>query len=298
MRKSAAFILTHGRPGNVLTYQALRQGGYTGPIYLIVDNEDKTLDEYKKKYGSDVFVFDKKEIAKKVDSCNNFGKRNSVIFARNWNFVLAKLLGITHFVQLDDDYARFGWGADNKGEYARSPRLYTNQLDSVFNACWDFLDNTKADCLAFAQGGDFIGGAEGRFVKLAKQGQFARKIMNSFFYRTDADIEIRGMGNDDVNLYVERGRRGQLFVTIPRFRLWQQMTQKQGGGLTEMYLEMGTYIKSFYTIMVAPSCAKIVTMGTRHKRIHHAIKWGSAVPVIVDERHRKPRPSDQSAATS
>ena len=65
-----------------------------------------------------------------------------------------------------------------------------------------------------------------------------------------------------------------------------------------MYLEMGTYIKSFYTIMVAPSCAKIVTMGTRHKRIHHAIKWGSAVPVIVDERHRKPRPSDQSAATS
>ena len=106
------------------------------------------------------------------------------------------------------------------------------------------------------------------------------------------------MGNDDVNLYVERGRRGQLFVTIPRFRLWQQMTQKQGGGLTEMYLEMGTYIKSFYTIMVAPSCAKIVTMGTSHKRIHHAIKWGSAVPVIVDERHRKPCPSDQSAETS
>ena len=297
MRKSAAFILTHGRPHRVLTYKALRLGGYTGPIYLIVDDEDFFVDAYKAQYGEDVFVFNKKEVAKNVDACNNFGKRNSVIFARNWNFTLAKQLGITHFVQLDDDYGRFGWGANNSGDYVTS-NVFTNQLDQIFNSCWDFLDDTPADGIAFAQGGDYIGGAEGTFLKLVQKGKFARKLMNSFFYRTDADIEIRGMGNDDVNLYVERGRRGQLFVTIPRFRLWQQPTQEQSGGLTEMYLEMGTYVKSFYTVMVAPSCTKITSMGTKHKRIHHAIKWNNAVPVIVDERHRKPRPLDQSAATS
>lgn len=297
MRKSAAFILTHGRPNKVLTHKALRLGGYTGPIYLIIDDEDPSLDEYKAKYGASVFVFNKKEVAKTVDACNNFGKRNSVIFARNWNFILAKQLGVTHFVQLDDDYSRFGWGTNNAGEYVTS-NVFTNQLDQVFNACWDFLDTTPADGIAFAQGGDYIGGGEGTFLKLVKKGKFARKLMNSFFYRTDADIEIRGMGNDDVNLYVERGRRGQLFITIPRFRLWQQPTQRQSGGLTEMYLEMGTYVKSFYTVMVAPSCTKIKAMGTAHRRIHHAIKWNNAVPVIVDERHRKPRSSDQSAATS
>ena len=38
--KFAAFILTHGRADDVLTYDTLRRCGYTGKIYLLVDNED------------------------------------------------------------------------------------------------------------------------------------------------------------------------------------------------------------------------------------------------------------------
>ena len=37
----AAFILTHGRPDRVLTYKKIRDCGYTGKIYLIVDDLDK-----------------------------------------------------------------------------------------------------------------------------------------------------------------------------------------------------------------------------------------------------------------
>ena len=37
-----AFILTHGRPYKVHTYQTLRKAGYTGKIYIVIDNEDKT----------------------------------------------------------------------------------------------------------------------------------------------------------------------------------------------------------------------------------------------------------------
>lgn len=62
MRSSAAFILTHGRPNNVLTYQALRTGGYTGPIYLIVDNEDKMLEEYKKSMAQMYLYLTKKKL--------------------------------------------------------------------------------------------------------------------------------------------------------------------------------------------------------------------------------------------
>ncbi|EFC6976332.1 hypothetical protein DFZ72_21860 [Escherichia coli] len=33
-----AFILTHGRPDKVLTYRTLRRAGYTGKIFIVVDD--------------------------------------------------------------------------------------------------------------------------------------------------------------------------------------------------------------------------------------------------------------------
>ena len=54
-----AFILTHGRPNRVKTYELLRKCGYTGRIVLVIDNEDKTAQEYFDKYGDDVVVFNK-----------------------------------------------------------------------------------------------------------------------------------------------------------------------------------------------------------------------------------------------
>lgn len=95
--------------------------------------------------------------------------------------------------------------------------------------------------------------------------------------------------NEDVNMYVEWGRRGILFMTSPQLRLQQVVTQQNSGGLTDIYLELGTYTKSFYTVMYAPSCVKISEVGTTDRRIHHQVMWKYAVPKILDESHRKPR---------
>jgi len=37
-KKFAVFILSNGRPDNVITYRSLRSHGYTGKIYIIVDD--------------------------------------------------------------------------------------------------------------------------------------------------------------------------------------------------------------------------------------------------------------------
>ena len=55
----AVFILSHGRPDNVITYETLRKQGYTGKIYIIVDDEDKTINKYKEKYKNEIIVFSK-----------------------------------------------------------------------------------------------------------------------------------------------------------------------------------------------------------------------------------------------
>ena len=46
MNDFAVFILSHGRPDNVITYKTLRTSGYTGPVYIVVDNEDDSLAKY------------------------------------------------------------------------------------------------------------------------------------------------------------------------------------------------------------------------------------------------------------
>lgn len=282
----ATFILTHGRPDNVLTYGALRKHGYTGPIYLIVDNEDSTLGEYKKKYGDQVIIFDKLRAAENTDTCDNYKKRNSVVFARNQNFIIAKEMGLKHFWQLDDDYQNFSWRIDNNRNECY---LCTKSLDSILRACIQLKQDVGAHSIAMAQNGDYIGGPAKSTVgkPWIRKGWFSRKAMNSFIFDVDMPCTFRGRVNDDVNLYVEEGRKGKLFITIARMSLQQPATQQEGGGCTDIYLELGTYIKSFYSVMVAPSCVKIATLISRHKRIHHQVIWENAIPVIVPEHFRK-----------
>jgi hypothetical protein len=284
----AVFILSHGRPDSVKSWKSLDKAGYTGRRYVIVDNEDKTLSQYKANFGNSLIVFDKKKVAQAVDACDNVNRRDSVVYARNYCFQLAEDLGLKYHLQLDDDYNYFAWVTDNEGKYWTS-NSYIESIDPVFEATIDFLENSSAVSVAYAQGGDLIGGANGRFVKMAANGTYARKAMNTFFFKTDANVTFRGRVNDDVNLYVEKGRAGDLFITIPRLRVEQPDTQTKSGGCTDVYKDMGTYVKSFYSLMVAPSCVSLAMMGETHRRIHHRISWKHACPVIISEKYRKPR---------
>ena len=285
----AVFILTHGRADSVYTFKTLREQGYTGKIYLFCDNEDKQIAKYKNLYGSDtVIVFNKQDAIDNTDSGDNFKKRNSVVYARNINFKIAAELGLTHFWQLDDDYTRFDYSLNEEMQYTTSNNKI-GKLDDVLEAMVNFIDTTPFHSIAFAQGGDFIGGEGCTLLSRMRKDEIYRKVMNSFLFKVDRPVQFMGRINEDVNMYVEWGRRGILFMTSPQLRLQQVVTQQNSGGLTDIYLELGTYTKSFYTVMYAPSCVKISEVGTTDRRIHHQVMWKYAVPKILDESHRKPR---------
>ena len=95
--------------------------------------------------------------------------------------------------------------------------------------------------------------------------------------------------NDDVTTYVVGGSRGSLFFTANQVSLTQVTTQQNTGGLTAMYLDAGTYVKSFYSILFQPSSVRIESMGDKHMRLHHRIEWKHTTPMILDEKHRRHR---------
>lgn len=297
MRKSAALILTHGRPDHVRTISTLTNGGYTGRIVLVVDDEDKRLDEYLSRYGDQCYVFSKREVAKHVDSGDNSGSRQVVFYARNVCFKVARDLGLTHFVQLDDDYGSMGFrfAEDMKPSfYRRGDRPTSKNLDDVFDIFWDFVDETPALSITMAQGGDFIGGARN---PVGRKITFMRKAMNSFFCRTDRPFKFVGRINEDVNTYVLAGSRGDLLCSTSQFSLGQGTTQANEGGMTATYLKGGTYIKSFYSVMYHPSSVTIGSMGDKFQRMHHTVSWRNTVVKILPEVYRKPRKGKRKKAS-
>lgn len=276
-----AFILTHGRPQRVSTVKALRRFGYTGEIRIVIDDEDNKEKEYRELYGNDVVKFCKKDIAKTFDEGDNFNDRRAIIYARNACFDIARELGFKYFIELDDDYNEFSYKFDRDMNFKESP---IKNLDAIFDAMIDFYKSVPIKSIAMAQKGDFIGGAAGAFARDIK---LRRKCMNTFICSTERPFQFIGRINEDVNTYTRMGNVGNLFFTIPHIAINQKQTQANKGGMTELYLDSGTYVKSFYSVMYLPSAVKIAEMGSKHRRIHHRINWRCAVPVIVDERFKK-----------
>ncbi|MFT4169920.1 MAG: hypothetical protein QM653_12455 [Dysgonomonas sp.] len=277
----AVFILTHGRPLKVHTYNSLLKHGYTGDIYIIIDNEDSQAEAYKQAYGNKVIVFHKKAISETFDEGDNFEDRRAIVYARNACFGIAKKLGIKYFMQFDDDYTAFSYRFTSKGEYLHRP---IKNLDVIFDAMLEYYKSINVKSIAMAQCGDFIGGENGSFGKGKK---IFRKCMNTFLCSVDRPFQFVGRINEDVNTYTNVQSRGNVFLTFSNLAINQLATQSNSGGMTELYLDSGTYIKSFYTVMYSPSCCKIIPMGETHRRLHHRISWKNAVPVIINESFKK-----------
>ena len=274
----AVIIPTHGRHDRVFTIDSLKKSGYTGNFYLLCDDEDKQLDKYKAKYGDKVMVFSKDDYKGKFDKMDNFGNKACVVYARNAMWDIAKKIGLKYFAVADDDYTAVQYRVTSDGGYYG--KTATN-ADDLFCAYIDFMRESGIDTICFAQGGDYIGGAENQ--KVRDGFKHSRKMMNWYFFDVDKPIEFKGTINEDLTSSITHGVTGGVILTNYMNSIVQRETQAQAGGLTEIYLELGTYVKSFYSVIAAPSCVKVALMGRTQTRIHHQVTWKNAVPKIIRE---------------
>jgi len=278
----------------VHTYDTLMRAGYTGKVFIVIDDEDKTAAEYRARFGDKVLQFCKAEWAEKTDEGDNFQHRKAIVYARNACWELARQVGCRYFVQFDDDYTAFFIRHNSRLEYV-SERV-KKTMDETVQALLDFFTSIPATAIAMSQGGDHIGGEGIKSDKGMVGGQhnpsLRRKCMNSWICDSEKPFAFTGHMNEDVSAYVLHGLRGHLFFTVIQSQLIQLPTQVTAGGMSDLYLSAGTYVKSFYTVMQAPSCTKIGTMGDPRGgqyRIHHKINWHNAAPKILREQWRKPR---------
>lgn len=279
----AVFILTHGRADNVKTYATLRRQGYTGSIYLIVDDLDSQQERYKELYENEVIVFDKKNSLLNSDPGHYPNNLRTILYARNASFGIAKSLGIKYFMQMDDDYVNFEFKfTDSFCWVYRDGKVL--QMDFIFKAMVDFMKlSQKITSLAMMQSGDYIGGSEN---SKAKAIILKRKAMNSFLCSTDRPFKFTGHINEDVCTYTLQASQGKIFFSTNQVSLHQTITQANSGGMTDTYLESGTYVKSFYSVIFMPSAVKVAYVASMN-RLHHDINWNACIPMILDQKHKK-----------
>ena len=272
----AVFILSHGRADTISTYKALRDGGYTGRTYVVIDNEDDQEDLYRQKFGDDIIQFDKRDYLEKTDLGDLDTDRRIGVFARNFIQDEAKRLGYKFHLQLDDDVHGFTYRFA-QGKVLRA--LHCSHLDEVFSGMVEYMNETPITSLSFALSAYNMGGVDGSI----KEGM-TRKTMTTFLMRAD-DVQYFHMRmNDDITTSLINGMRGKLYYSYLPIEVEVDKTQVKAGGMTDIYQKNGTYRKSFYSVMCCPSCVKVSAMGITEYRIHHEISWNNAVPKLLSER--------------
>lgn len=247
MRRFAIFILTNGRPNHQYTLEFLRKS-FKGDVFLICDNEDKTLKEYQKNYGEQVIVFDKNEWVSKSDPMDNFKSKNSVLYARNAVFEIAKNMGYEYFVMVDDDVTGLSFRYEKDGKLVGKPVKDFSKVSSVI---LETMDNTGTDFFSFGMDKIYIGG-------LANN-QYQKKIIDKvycfIFCRTEQQHFYKGIMNEDEIHNVLSMSVGTLVKSLTLIQIqYKPIGPENIGGNSETYKENGyySYTRNFYPIIACP----------------------------------------------
>ena len=272
-------IISHGRP-HCSTYEKLRGMGYTGKIYVVADDEDKTIDEYREVYGDDLHVFHKVD---DFDTADNFdGPKTVGVYARNECIKVAREKGLKFYAEMDDDLKSL------VGRYEKDGILASykiKDIDAVFEAICHYMEEAPVDCVGFSNAGDFIGGKEN-----VEKKAIDHRIYNVFILRTDYPIKWHSRHADDTITTVEGLRNGRQYMKLRNiqaaFDVWSGKNgSKKGGGSISTYDALGSYRLWIYGIIHYPDCIRL-KMTSNHE-FDYGIREVNLCPKLVSSRLQK-----------
>lgn len=275
----ACIVISHGRP-DCSTVKVLRECGYTGKIYIVVDDEDETLPDYLAKYGDDVHVFHKEE---NFDTGDLGGSKACGVFARNQCLKVAEKNRLTYYLELDDDLEILAYRYNDAGHLRG---IKAKGIDRLFDGICEYFDEAPVQCLGFGNAVDYIGG-----VPTFESGTANRTVMNSFFLRVANKIQWRSRNSDDIITVVDEAQKGhagfRFTPVMNKFDVWiPKRKSDASGGSISMYNSEGSYKLRFYAVLFHPDCILIRQTESGYDCLTRA---NNAYPKIISSRFKKKR---------
>lgn len=272
-------IISYGRADNCRTARWLEKMHFSAPWYIVCSTDDGQLEQYKKRYGERVIVFDKDDI--EFDRMNNFKMKNVGSYARQACFSIARGLGFRYFLSLDDDYSALHWRYVNSSK-KRLCSCKCAHLERMCEAMLLFLDSSeKIQEVAFCTDAMMLGGANAAVAYR----DVVYKAVNTHFCDTQKWINYYGTFCDDMNAYLEGNRRGELFMATPLCTIQLNEFETGDGGMTAAYKSWDKFYRVFCCIMLSPSVGKLA--GSEKWQLKFPVKMDSYVPKILPETYKK-----------
>lgn len=283
----AVFILTHGRPNTQLTLNALRNSGYSGKIYLVIDDLDVTADVYldnfrQNKYAcTDVLVFNKMQYVQQTDTGLSEPLINFAVFARNAIEDFAVELGLSFFCMVDDDLTRFRF------RYAQDDSLKSQQIyitmDEIITAHLDYMIEGNISCVSFGSPNNYMRGTQ-CFTELVDSDR--TRLCCAIFFRN-----VRFKVNWFLNMCEDRitsfwyNREGQLWIQLLLVQLdWQELGGSSDGGNSEVYRSVDKFKQVCFPLLVFPDSNYVFSW---KNKLMNGINSNTVCPKIISGGFKK-----------
>lgn len=271
--KTAVFICTHGRPDAQHTLKTLRRAGYTGKIYLLLDDEDETYRYYHHNLDDcdDILQFNKQYYIDTVDIGRSDAKRKAILYAKCACEDYSKHLDLDAFIIADDDITDFRFRYEQDGKLLT--QYVTQNMDEIINSYYKFILDGNICMTSFGTNQMFMGG----LISDERKGEF-RIPYNFLFRNTSIPFKwISEMNEDTISVLAEHGNKYMIQLPFIKLEMKELMAGAKGG-MTEFYNQMTTGTRIGTILMYSPSNVKYIATA---KKITHAIKKDNAFPKLI-----------------
>ena len=283
----AVFITSYKRANNIVTINSLLDAGYTGNWYVIIEDNDPQLEEYKKRIPKEkLLLYNKKEQSKYYDSCDNFNILNTNLNSLSVVFYFAKLLGYKYFYIAEDDYEGYYYIKRFKRKVFLKK---LNNINDIFELCINLLNsNDKLNCISFCSKSTYSIGNSDFFNDTL----FNYLNFNGWICDVDKNINFKGTICNDSLTFMDNYKKGNITFTLNYIKNIHRMYHEKkkveldGSGNDEInnifFRDMLIYY--LYNIMGEPSAYKIFT---KNGKVREKFEFKYLIPKIIDERWKK-----------
>jgi hypothetical protein len=275
----AVFILSHKRADRVETYSTLRNSGYTGEIYVVIDDEDPQQLLYQERFEN-ILVFNKSKWIESTDTVTNDKKKSSPVYARNYIEFKAGEMGYDAYIVMDDDIInlRFRY-VEN---YVAKSQALKSSLDEVLEAYINYLLTANIATLSFATVMVYAGGvhSEADMVRLASHRYTCQIHMRNLAF----PVDWISLANNDSISANNTAKLGYLWWALPFIVYDSPKMNTLPGGMKEVYDGVSEFRRAFMSTVVSPSVCRV---GCSKDRLAIKRDLKAAYPVIISGRWKK-----------
>jgi len=278
----AVFICTHGRSDKQLTLDTLLKAGYTGEWYLVLDDTDKTIQQYIDNYGVEhIIVFDKNHyINNCTDTGDNKGHYKCILYAKNAVEDIAKSLKLKAFMMVDDDIVGLRFRTYKDGKFG-TVRL--KNVDKVMDAYIEYMLSCNMTTIGF-----------GAPISVVRFGYEDEKTM--CYCRTPYQIYLRNAskpvdwvgwyGEDNITMLLDESRGGY-WTSVPYMQYdTVEVSTNASGGMAQEYANNTSFELAFNIKRALPSCMTIRPNKRRTKYLT-ILSRRCAFPLLISDSYRR-----------